>query len=237
MAPPPTARRRCDRPVTAGRSTALKGSAGATSARARPADRYQDNPSQERQPIREPDRNPSEADSTPLPTTRWRIVTDHPSLHHSLRSAGPISLPPHTPCRIGATEGRIGRVGLRMQISQFGRRLAPLPWGVVGAEPGLVAGRSCGCGSGLMPGAAGRCHRSGRAGRVPGLVPAAPACARSSWRFGAGRQGAWPGRLSWPGSRPRWRKAQPRRPRPACWARSGAGWPAPGSGRWPGSSG
>ena len=46
MAPPPTARRRCDRPVTAGRSTALKGSAGATSARARPADRYQDNPSQ-----------------------------------------------------------------------------------------------------------------------------------------------------------------------------------------------
>jgi len=46
MAPPPTARRRCDRPVTAGRSTALKGSAGATSTRARPADRYQDNPSQ-----------------------------------------------------------------------------------------------------------------------------------------------------------------------------------------------
>src|SRR5262249_60665228 len=96
MAPPPTARRRCDRPVAAGRPTAPKGSA-ATSARARPADRYQDNPSQGCQPIREPGRNPSEADSTPLPTTRWRIVTDHPSLHHSLRSAGPVTPPPPTP--------------------------------------------------------------------------------------------------------------------------------------------
>jgi hypothetical protein len=45
-----------------------------------------------------------------------------------------------------------------MQISQFGRRLAPPPWGMVGAEPGLVVGRSCGCGSGLAR-HTGRCHR------------------------------------------------------------------------------
>src|SRR5215471_8415002 len=30
-----------------------------------------------RQPILEPSRNPSQADSTPLSTATWRIVTDH----------------------------------------------------------------------------------------------------------------------------------------------------------------
>jgi len=71
------------------------------------------------QPIREPSRNPSEADSTPSPATRWRIVTDHPSLHHSLRSAGPISLPPHTPCRLGAADRWGDRAGGRVQIAQL----------------------------------------------------------------------------------------------------------------------
>src|SRR5215831_8864271 len=55
-----------------------------------------------RQPIREPSRTQARLTVLPLPTTRWRIVTDHPSLYHSLRSAGAISLPPHTPCRLGA---------------------------------------------------------------------------------------------------------------------------------------
>jgi hypothetical protein len=76
MAPPPTVRQRCDRPVGAGRSTALRGpcwchispgpAGGSLSRQAR------------RQPIREPSRNPSQADSTPQPAARWRIVTDHP---------------------------------------------------------------------------------------------------------------------------------------------------------------
>src|SRR5215471_4280790 len=59
-----------------------------------------------RQPIREPSRTQARLTVLPLPTTRWRIVTDHPSLYHSLRSAGAISLPPHTPCRLGAASTR-----------------------------------------------------------------------------------------------------------------------------------
>jgi hypothetical protein len=75
----PTARRRCDRPVPAGRSTALTAMAP-LQPWARPADRSEDK--QGRQPILQPNRNPGEADSTPLPAVRWRIVTDHPSLRH-----------------------------------------------------------------------------------------------------------------------------------------------------------
>src|SRR5215831_3274724 len=69
-----------------------------------------------RQPIREPSRTQARLTVLPLPTTRWRIVTDHPSLYHSLRSAGAISLPPHTPCRLGV-------VGLAHPL--LGDRLEP----------------------------------------------------------------------------------------------------------------
>src|SRR5215472_14802798 len=79
-----------------------------------------------RQPILEPSRNPSEADSTPSPTARWRIVTDHPSLHHSLRSAGAISLSPHTPCRIGAAGPSGAGVNVGCPYQPFRRKPVPV---------------------------------------------------------------------------------------------------------------
>jgi hypothetical protein len=71
----PTARRRCDRPVGAGRSTALRpvlaphhlGPAGGSFSR-----------QERRQPIREPSQNPVRPTVLLHPPQRWRIVTDHP---------------------------------------------------------------------------------------------------------------------------------------------------------------
>src|SRR5262249_23725009 len=77
-------------------------------------------------------------------------------------------------CRFGAAEGRIGRLGLRIPVSRFGRRVAPLPWGHGGRRSGAGGGPQCRCGSGLARGTRAAATGCGRAGRVPGLAWAAP---------------------------------------------------------------
>src|SRR5262249_10203604 len=101
----PPARRRCDRPVGAGRSTALWAVLGAISTWARPANRYQDRHAVSR--FSSQAGTQARPTVLPLPTARWRIVTDHPLSATS--AVGCRSASPHTPCRLGAERGR--RIG------------------------------------------------------------------------------------------------------------------------------
>src|SRR5215468_10905571 len=76
MAPPPDSAAEVRSPCWRRAIHRTKGRAGATSARARLANRYQDRHAVSR--FSSQAGTQSEADSTPQPAARWRIVTDHP---------------------------------------------------------------------------------------------------------------------------------------------------------------
>src|SRR5260221_14339329 len=115
MAPPPDRAAGCDRPAGAGRSTALK----AVLAPHQPGPGRQivirtGKPSADSRAKPEPKRGQSYS------FTNRKVTDCHRStpLHHFLRSA-PVGLSPHTPCRLGAADGRADDEGAHAQIIQF----------------------------------------------------------------------------------------------------------------------
>jgi len=105
----PTARRRCDRPVGAGRSTALRASAGATSPGAgRRIVLKTGTPSTDSRAKPEP----SEGDGTPPPTAKVADCHRSPSLRHSRswrRSASLHILPADSALLVGRGFAAVGR--------------------------------------------------------------------------------------------------------------------------------
>ena len=117
MAPPPTARRRCDRPVGAGRSTALR------------AGQAPPQPGPSRQIVTKTGTPSADSRAKPEPgpgrqysLTDRKVADCHrsPSLRHS-RRRGCRPASPHTPCRLRAAESWAGRAGHRAQIFWFWR--------------------------------------------------------------------------------------------------------------------
>ena len=145
MAPPPDSAAEVRSPCWRRAIHRTTGSAGATSARARPADRSQDR--QGRQPIREPSRNPSEADNTPL-TDRKMADCHRSSLSPPLSAIVTDRPLRHTPCRFGAVGRCVDQTSGCAQNSPLWDAPAivaisskNVPNRASGTGPGRVAGR------------------------------------------------------------------------------------------------